>query len=94
MTTRTYDEDEIWVDDDLDETVEDEMEDEVFFDDCLEPDSEDELSFEFDSRPKSFTARQRIEMAREEKWLQENMADFDFELFEDFGDHQSAGYSH
>lgn len=76
MTTRTYYEEEIWVDDDLDETVENEMEDEVLFEDCLEPDSEDERSFEFQPRPKSFTARQRIEMAWEEKWLQESTADF------------------
>ena len=83
MTTRN-DAGHIGFDDESDEFELEEMDDEeLYFDD------EDELdeaydALDFTSRYRHFSARRRIEIAREDKWLQSVMADF--EDFDPFGE--------
>ena len=82
MTTRN-DVNRIEFEDATDEFEIEEMdEEEIYFDhDDVEPDEEYE-ALDFTSRYQHFSARRRIEIAREDKWLQSAMADFeDFDLF-------------
>jgi len=65
-----------------------EMDDEeIFFDEYdVEPDEECDV-LDFTGRYRHFSARRRIEIAREDKWLQSVMADFeDFDLIGDSDD--------
>ena len=94
MTTRSLDEDEFLVCDDPDDFLEEEMDDVDFGEDDLAPEAEDELSFEPEVWKKSIRARQRIEMALEDKWLQADLAEFDFEEIESFDEHFVGGLSH
>lgn len=73
--------------DDLMEMETDMEEDELFFDDIeLETAVGDDEVAESSERYKSFSARRRIEIAREDRWLKSVMADFDdFEGIEDLG---------
>ena len=65
--------------------------DELFFGDEDEID-EDELEL---SRDEDIPSWRRIEMAREDRFLKEAMADFeDYDAFEDYGQEYSAGFSH
>ena len=44
---------------------------------------------------RTYTARQRIEIAREDKWLESAMSDFDdYYEIEDFEDYYAAKFSH
>jgi len=73
------------------------MDDDNYFVDDEDPGLEDEseLEFEVEDLPHSYTARQRIEMALEDKWLKSAMADFDdIDGLEDFADRQVAGFSY
>ena len=98
MDPRTDGEDDSWLDEDAedsDDYLEDDMEDDVFSEEFDGPEDEDELDFDPEWRPKTFTARQRIEMAREEKWLQSLVADFDdFDRLDGFNDEYVGGLSH
>lgn len=70
-----------------------------------EMDDEDELYFADDdeideeilelSADEDIPSWRRIEMAREDRFLKEAMADFeDYDAFEDYGRDYSAGFSH
>lgn len=86
MNSRTDSKDPTWIEYDPLTYLEDDM-DEDSFDDIDSPDDESELDFETERRPKDLTARQRIEMAREEKLLQMLVADFeDFDRTDGFSD--------
>lgn len=82
---------EAWDEDDSEDLMELEMdEDELFFDDIGSDDDTGEFTDASD-RYKSFSARRRIEIAREDKWLKSVMADFDdLDRLDDF-DGQFAG---
>jgi len=73
------DEDEEAMDDELDDI---DLDDEFLFDDPEEP-------FEFSGQYKTFSARRRIEIAREDKWLKAAMADFDDDYPGDWQDSDS-----
>jgi len=76
-----------WDQDDTDDLTDVEMDDEELFFDDIDDEDDKELDFESDDRYKSFSARRRIEIANEDKWLKSAMADFDdFEQIEGFGD--------
>lgn len=96
MDPRTQADDE-WVDEDPDFLEDEELEDDDFPEDILAPDDEEALDFDDDEptvSSKSFTARQRVEIAREERWLRDIMADFDeYDVIEDFADEYHAGFS-
>lgn len=90
MTPRTDPDDEPWDDDDPDGDLDEDMEYDEFPEDLIDLDDEDEdeddeeeeeeeEELRFDSRgaAKHLTARQRIEIAREDRWLKSMMADFD-----------------
>lgn len=67
------------LDDDPEEYADLEMDDDIYFEE-EEEDSEDEDDYEsldFSNRYRNFSARRRIEIAREDKWLQSVVADFD-----------------
>ena len=84
MTTR-HDVDDLDLEDDSDEFADLEMEDddEIYFDDDNVGD-EDYEALDFSNRYRNFSARRRIEIAREDKWLQSVMADFeDFDFIGD-----------
>jgi hypothetical protein len=83
MATRT-DVDDFDLDDDSDDYTDLEMDDDedIFFDD--EADGEEFEALDFTNRYRNFSARRRIEIAREDKWLQSVMADF--EDFDSIGD--------
>lgn len=80
-----------WDEEDDDEDLADlDMEDgDLYFEDIESDDDDDDGDFyESSDRYKSFSARRRIEIAREDKWLKSAMADFDdFDGIEDLGDH-------
>ena len=65
-------------------------------DDIIDLDFENEFDGAvFNSRGetfKTYTARQRIEIAREEKWLDSAIADFSDD-YGDFDDYYAVGYS-
>jgi len=87
MNPRTDPEDSTWIADDPVECLDPDMDDDIFPDEFDDNEDEVELDFDAEPRPKYFTPRQRIEMVREEQWLQSVVADFeDFERFEGFDD--------
>jgi hypothetical protein len=92
MSPRTSPDEQAWIDDDPDDYMESDMEDEDFADDFIEIEAEEELDLEVESRPQVFTARQRIEMVREQKWLESMMEDFgDFDEYDNF-ENPTGGY--
>jgi len=91
---------EDWEDDEDDDLTdyEDMDESDLYFDD-IESDDDEEEDEDFDDEPsdryKSFSARRRIEIAREDKWLKSVMADFDdYEGLDDLGDRYTEEYSY
>ena len=77
-----------------------EMEDE-YLDDTfglLEEEEEEELESGSSPFSKPMTPRQRVELAREERWLRSMTADFEdideFERIESFGDYYVDRFSH
>ena len=87
MSPRTSPDEQTWIDDDPDDYMENDMDDEDFVDDFTEIEAEAELDLEVESRPQVFTARQRIEMVREQKWLESMMEDFGD--FDDYGNFEN-----
>lgn len=86
---------EDWDDDESDDPSEMDMDDELYFDDLDGEEEEAELNFDASKRYKSFSARRRIEIAREDKWLKSVMADFDdFDGIEDFSDNYAEEFSY
>lgn len=91
MTTR-HDVEDLDFEDDSDEFEDLEMDEDedIFFDDEGDDEDDDDEAYEaldFTSRYKNFSARRRIEIAREDKWLQSAMADFeDFDFIGDVDD--------
>lgn len=99
-----------WRDDDQDDQSEMEMEmdddSELYLDDMESDDDDLEIDVEDDEvdsrltrlvdRYQAFSARRRIEIAREDKWLKSVMADFDdYESFEDHsGGDLTEGFSY
>ena len=92
------------VDDEPDDLLEYEMEldmdDEEIYFDGLEPEETEEAEDAEDgnsngaNRYRSFTARRRIEIAREEKWLKSLMADFeDYDSIESLTGHEAERVS-
>lgn len=95
MSLRTNPENTAWIEDDPVEYLDPDMNDEIFPDEFDASDEEHALDFDIEPRPKFFTARQRIEMAREERWLRSLTADFDdIDEFESFDDHMVGEFSH
>lgn len=96
MDPRTNDDD--WADDDPDFPEDQELDDNEFPEEILEPGDEDELDFDAEDltiADKFFSARQRVEIAREERWLRSVMADFDdYDEIENFAAQDSAGFSY
>ena len=74
------------------------MDNNDFVEDFEDLEEEAELDLEPESRPQPFTARQRIEMVREERWLKAMMEDFgdydDFNFIEDTADAFAREFSH
>ena len=100
-----------WLDDDQDDLTEMEMEmdddSDLYLDDDMESDDDDlEIDVDDDEvdsrltrlvdRYQAFSARRRIEIAREDKWLKSVMADFDdYDSFEDQnGGNLTEGFSY
>jgi len=105
MTPRMDPDDEPWDEDDPDGFLDDDMEYDDFAEDDIELDEvdedeeeEEELSLDSANSLKSLSARQRIEMAREERWLKSMMADIEdideFERIEGFSDCYVGEFSH
>jgi hypothetical protein len=95
MNPRTDPEDSAWIDDDPVDCLDPDMDDDIFPEDFDDTDEEVELDFDAEPRPKYFTPRQRIEMVREEQWLQSLVADFeDFDQFESFDNTYVSELSH
>ena len=87
MTTH-QDVEDLDFEDDSEEFADLEMEDEddIYFEEEGEGD-EDFEALDFTNRYKNFSAKRRIEIAREDKWLQSAMADFeDFDSIGDYDD--------
>ena len=58
-------------------------------------DLDDEVFNDCGETFRTYTARQRIEIAREDKWLESAMADFDdYYEIEDFDDYYAVRFSH
>ena len=90
MSPRTSPDEQAWIEDDSDDYLESDMEDEDYADDIIDIEAEQELDLKVESRPQMFTARQRIEMVREQRWLDSMMEDFgDFDEYDSF--ENSAG---
>lgn len=84
-----------WIDTGLFDEQELMMDDELIADEFDGPAEEFELDFSADWKPRAFTARQRIEMVREERWLQDLVADFeDIDRIDGSTDYQIGGLSH
>lgn len=95
MNPRTTPAAMIWITDDPLDTLETDMDEEYFSDDFDAPDDECALDFDTDPAPKYFTARQRIEIAREERWLQLLVADFeDIDRIDSYSDDYLSELSH
>jgi hypothetical protein len=98
MCPLTSPDEDAWIEDDPDDYMETDMEDEDFADDFDDLDEETELDLEAESHPKKFSARQRIEMVREQQWLKSMMEDFgdfdEYDKFEDTADDYLGGFSH
>ena len=96
MTTRTPLTDEVWPGTDAGQIAEMEMEDE-YLDDTFGLIEEEELDAGFSTLSKPMTPRQRVELAREERWLRSMTADFEdideFERIESFGDYYVDRFS-
>jgi hypothetical protein len=88
MSPRTSIDEQTWIDDDPADEMENDMEDEDFPDNFIEIEPEVELDLEVESRPRSFTARQRIELLREQRWLESMMEDFG--EFDDYGNFENG----
>ena len=107
MAPGTDPEEEPWEDDDPDGYMDEDMEYDEYPEDLIELDDEDEdeeeeeeeeLDFESMGGGKSLTARQRIEIAREDRWLKSMMVDFEdideFDRIEGFSDCYVGEFSH
>ena len=85
MSPQASTDEQPWITDDPDDYMENDMEYDDFADDFIDIEAETALDFEVESTPKTFTARQRIEMVREQQWLKSMMEDFgDFDEFSNF----------
>jgi hypothetical protein len=98
MTPRTLYDKPDWTDAGQADDMDKDMENDDFVGGFEDIEAEVELDLEPDSRPQAFTARQRIEMVREERWLKAMMEDFgdydDFNFIEDTADAFAREFSH
>lgn len=96
MSPRTSTDEQTRIDDDPGDYLENDMEYEDFADELIEIEPEAELNLE--SRPQAFTAKQRIEIVREEQWLRSMLEDFgdidEYDNFENAADGYVDGFSH
>lgn len=97
MNPRTDREIATWPVDDLEDCMDEDMEDDTFLDDFDQPDIGDERDLDFDTppQPKFLTAKQRVEVLREEQWLKSLTADFEcWDDIEGFSDCYVEELSH
>lgn len=98
MTPRTLCDEPDWTDEGQADDMDNDMENDDFVEDFEDIEEEAELDLEPESRLQAFTARQRIEMVREERWLKAMMEDFgdydDFNYIEDTADATAREFSH
>ncbi len=74
--------------------LEQDMEDDIYCDEFDGPDDHRALDFDVEVTPKYFTAKQRVEMFREEQWLRSLTADLDdFDRIDGIGDGYVAEFS-
>lgn len=95
MNPRTPSEATRWIGDDPFDNLGTDMDKDLVIDEFDAPDGERELDFDMQPSPKNFTARQRIEIAREERWLHLRVADFeDIDRIDSYGETYLCELSH
>lgn len=85
---------DFWVDDDPGDIMEMEEEEESCFED-FEEEGDQDAFIDVTDRYQAFSARRRIEIVREDKWLRSLMADFDdYDDLEDADGICTKAFSH